>query len=361
MMKHEISRRDFIKQAGAVAGISALGGLEVLAGGCAATLGLKEEAPVIYPPLKGHKVQPPREGCLFGLRQIYSSSRIPGYNIPAKVEYVLGDYEKTLGKRIAIFAFMEAVTMLYFPAEAATIAVKKGVIPLLYADIQPMTLSTIVAGRYDDRIARFAREARAFGEQYGGFFFLPMWELNLGGRGWTWPWSAQPGCFQKAWIHMWEIFEREKANQYATWVAEYHVRYGLTGYYPGDRYVDWIGFSGYFRKPDEHRYGYQSFGDIMRTPYQYFRRFYPSKPIMVAEFGASNDADQAPWLRKALEKIKIMPGLKAALYWDNVTDLPGYYDDHTLSDESITVLKEALKAPYWIGADGGTEKGATSN
>jgi hypothetical protein len=54
-----------------------------------------------------------------------------------------------------------------------------------------------------------------------------------------------------------------------------------------------------------------------------------------------------------LGTIKSYPGIKAAIYWDNIN--LEFDDDHTLTAESMEILmeilREALKEPYFIMND----------
>jgi len=64
------------------------------------------------------------------------------------------------------------------------------------------------------------------------------------------PWRGQPKEFKKAWRYMWNIFDGEGGNEYATWVlspysSSVHFAGSWERYYPGDKYVDWVGFNGY--------------------------------------------------------------------------------------------------------------------
>ena len=147
---------------------------------------------------------------------------------------------------------------------------------------------------------------------------------------------------------MWEIFEEKGANEYATWAIEYHIDFDLNGYWPGDKYVDWTGFSAYNRKIHEQHYGYRYLNDLISEPYQYFRTKHPDKPMMLEELGTTIGPDQPEWLRNAFTAIKSKPRLKALIYWDNVN--PMLPDDHVLSTESKQAMKELLKDPYFIGA-----------
>lgn len=126
-----------------------------------------------------------------------------------------------------------------------------------------------------------------------------MWELNIERKYDIWPWAGQPRLFKKAWEHLWQVFEDHGANDYVTWLIEYHVDFPLSGYYPNPKTVDYIGLSAYNRKVHEQYYKYRYLDDLIDQPYKYFRTKYPDKPIMQAEFGTTIGKDQPAWIRKA--------------------------------------------------------------
>jgi len=225
-----------------------------------------------------------------------------------------------------------------------SVAAENNVIPLLY--VHYPELKDVNKGEKDSTLEKFADAAVKFGEKFGGFFITPMWEMNIDRKHAPWSWCDRPGEFKKAWRRSWEIFEKRGANKYATWAIEYHVDFDTGGYWPGDRFVDWVGFSAYNRKVHEQYYGYRDLKDLISSKYRYFSKKYPDKPIMLAEFASTKGEDQPEWLRKAFETIESKPRIKAALYWDNVNGDLG--DDHKLSKESLQTLKELLKRPYFL-------------
>jgi len=333
-----MSRREFLQKSG-MAALALGGGLtfSALTGGCA-TLTFKEEAPVIYPPLRGHKVQPPQDGCLFGVRTVYDNTmkrRAP--DIPHDTTAFIDYFTKELAQKPAIWAIQRRVGihrgLMYMARKAAD----KGIIPFVFTGWPP---ERVLEG--DFHLRRMSRNARKLGEQYGGFFITSMWEMNMNSE---WPWCGSSEQFKKAWRKIWRIFEDEGANEYATWVIEYQVDWHLRGYYPGDDYVDWIGLSGY-NQPIEIKYrGYRQLNNIITSAYRYFRENHPNKPIMLSEFGTARTG-QPKWLLQAFQTIKSYPGIKAAIYWDNINLT--YNSDHTLSEEGIKQLEKILKDPYFI-------------
>jgi hypothetical protein len=332
------TRRDFLKNTGKAA-LTATAGLtlqEVLSG--CATISFKETAPVIYPPLKGHKIQPPENGCLtgFGLRGSW-----------VFYERAFGRLPRIMAEWAGAGGFIQG-----FPVRYAEMYAKVGMIPFPCAGVQGMGLEEIAAGQKDKYIKTFAQGALKFGRQYGGFFYDPMWEFNIDKKYALWNWAGQPTSFKKAWQRIWKISEDEGANDYVTWVLEYHVDFPVEGFYPGDRYVDWIGLSAYNRKALEQYYGYRYLNELVSKPYGYFRKTHKDKPIMIAEFGTTVGTDQPSWLIKAFKTIKSNPGIKAAIYYDNLFTYPGaeFSDNHSLSEESLSTLNEVFQDPYWIMA-----------
>jgi hypothetical protein len=66
----------------------------------------------------------------------------------------------------------------------------------------------------------------------------------------------------------------------------------------------------------------------------------------MAEFAHTNDSGQLLWLKNAFYTIKIWPGMKGAIFWNNINrELP---DDHRLTEESIKFYRELMNDPYFI-------------
>jgi len=334
-----LTRRDLLIKGGKAAlAVGAGLSLDPVLSGCA-TIGPNETAPVIYPPLRGHKIQPPKDGCMIGFRYLTIETR-----------RIVKSYGEKLGQKPSIFILHWSYKIFSnFPMLSAVEAAIEGVTPFIFV-IVSSDLTEIIKGKHDQQITRFAEEATRFGENYGGFIINTMWEMNIDNKNpsFNHPWCRQPESFKKAWKHIWQVFEDNGANEYATWMIEYHADYPLEGYYPGDSFVDWIGLSAYNRTFQQKYRGYRYLNDLISGPYNYFRRRYENKPIMQAEFGTTIGRDQPEWLIKAFQTIKSKPGIKAAIYWDKAAIQLG--DDHTLSEESLKTLKQILEDAYFIMA-----------
>lgn len=153
---------------------------------------------------------------------------------------------------------------------------------------------------------------------------------------------------------MHDIFDQEGANEYATWVFEtYETSTWIKAdspwrYYPGDEYVDWQGISGYSRH-FSGKSSSMSLGSIIHTLYSSYRSKTPDKPVLLSEFGKTKGNSQPRWLEGAFKYFKNHPGIKGAIYWDNILEVTHTpRDDHTLSEKSFQTLNTLLGDPYFI-------------
>jgi hypothetical protein len=353
--KEEIlTRREFFrKSAKAALTVGALYNLSAVMG-CGG-LSFKEEEPVIYPPLRGQKVQPPEYGCYIG----FHSSAIHNH-IHGTFEWL----EERTGKAPKIivppYSQMMSNTSIWLWGDLRTkpldIIPHHRATPFLYRDIT----SDLVGIRFENlpgdkvfgrKIEQYARNVVKLGKP---LFFTTMQEMNLPKKWTMGPWGQQPRAFKDVWRYMWQIFEDTGANEYATWVWEIYSPYTSPNvgsperYYPGDKYVDWIGFSVYSH--DQFQVQRKPFSQLIGPTYSHLRKRHPEKPIMIAEFGKTKSSRQSRWIEQAYGYIKSRPGIKAAVYWDNVSGHLGIDYSHHLSEESWIKLKEIFKDDYWIGA-----------
>ncbi len=272
-----ISRRDFLKKCGqAVVTIGGGATLDAFLGGCA-PISSVEKVPVIYPPLGGHKVQPPEDGCYIGFHRDYWN--------PFDESMV-----KKIGgtPKIMVISADMAVNPTSFPQRAVTYVTSKDAIPFVHRDlgidIFLHGFKTLVDNKEFRRgMKKYAKELVIFGKP---IFVSTMGELN----GDWFPWGKKSETAKKVWQLMWQIFEDNGANEYATWVWEVYTPAAgnrkidpAQNYYPGDAYVDWIGLSAYAGTRFVS-FG-QSFSDMVAETYLDMRKDCPEKPIMQAAFG----------------------------------------------------------------------------
>ena len=279
------------------------------------------------------------------------------FQIGSAISDTINHYRNAFGANPAILAFWTFLSLGFPLIEAQTLR-EKGVLP--YVSIMTghgkwkssFDPDDVVQGRCDDSIKRLATDAAEFGAKHGGFFFTTMVESNAV----WWHWSSKPNS-AAAIRYMWQIFEDQGANQYATWVWEAFcpAKYGTLvadpeQYYPGDKYVDWIGLNVFANLKNPHIKETTKFGDLMSKTYEQMCTNHPQKSIMTSEFGRTPGDNQPPWLEDAFRSMKNnFYAIKAAIYYDNITNLYTG-QDHTLDERSLSTLKGIFQDPYWIMA-----------
>jgi hypothetical protein len=115
--------------------------------------------------------------------------------------------------------------------------------------------------------------------------------------------------------------------------------------WPGKAYVDWIGFDKYSAPPMapangdfkilvNRHYGNGSF----RGAYRWAHSHYPHKPVMLAEWGATENPNEPGWKGRMFDTVvrdlRSMPKLKLISYYDS----PGYQGEDKSVDTSASSM-----------------------
>jgi len=211
---------------------------------------------------------------------------------------------------------------------------------------RPRILKQIATGKYDAYVRKWARDAVAY---HRPIVLRFMHEMN----GDWYPWSPgvngnTPRAFKAAWRHVHDIFRNEGASN-VSW--EFSVvanagdratsRHILNTYYPGSRYVDWVGVSGF--NWSLRRYGGSlSYDDVFRPSYEVVKTF--NKPIIFSEVGTTSaQIKRSPaWVRDALTSTATrFPRVKALVWYDARHP----QRDFTLRGKTLTEWRTASKLP----------------
>ena len=127
------------------------------------------------------------------------------------------------------------------------------------------------------------------------------------------------------WRHVYDIFAAEEVDN-VLWVwnpndisfPDFKLNHALA-YYPGDKYVDIVGLTGYNTGNYYEGEIWREFGDIYDPLYQTYSRFF-SHPFMISEFGSNSvGGDKAAWITNMFTHLHKYPQIKAAIWW-NGTD-----------------------------------------
>jgi len=212
----------------------------------------------------------------------------------------VASFRQATGARLRVVEFYNPFPGPFQSAEAQQV-VDLGGLPLIQLNPRRIGLATLASGGYDSDIRSYAEQVRAF-RCYVVLSFGH--EMN----GWWYPWGlprTTPRTFKAASRHIHDIFAAERVrNVIWSWdpthqYSQYQpgkTAYPAAGWYPGDKYVDWIGIDGYFG-------GGQNFDDVFGFQLRDLRRM-TSKPIYLAETGVGDGT------REVRQVMNLFAGLR---------------------------------------------------
>ena len=174
------------------------------------------------------------------------------------------------------------------------------------------TAAAIASGSEDGNITRAADAIKALGSRVRGPRYL-----------------GSPAQFIAAWRHVHDVFQaRGVTNARFVWapIAANYATGVAQSFYPGNRYVDWIGADGYNWYPGRPGSKWSQFGDIFSAFYAWAAP--RGKPLIVAETGVQEDpavpGRKAAWFADAAAWIRSHSAIRAVSYFDGIS--PKGYD-----------------------------------
>jgi hypothetical protein len=171
-----------------------------------------------------------------------------------------------------------------------------GAIPFVQIDPTDAFVSKIATGQYDLYLRTFADSVRDFGHAVViGFGH----EMNAP----RYPWGythVRPSVFIAAWRHIVTVFHGQGAEN-VTWLWTVNQDGPGTGplhdWWPGDRYVTWVGIDGYYFQPSD------TFNTVFgRTISQV--RILTNKPILLSETSVAPTSRQFAKITNLFEGMR---------------------------------------------------------
>jgi len=168
--------------------------------------------------------------------------------------------------------------------------------------------AAIIDGSQDNLITSYAKGLKNYGRPV---FLRWFWEMNLTGLPRTAGCLGSAGSagYIAAWKHIWTIFQAQGATNVAfVWCPS--ISNTAVPFYPGDAYVNWIGWDGYDRK--------QNPTTILQSQFLTFYNAWVGhgKPMVIGETGATTD--QQTYLTDLATELPILyPHVHAILYYDS--------------------------------------------
>jgi mannan endo-1,4-beta-mannosidase len=205
--------------------------------------------------------------------------------------------------------------------------------------------AAIASGRYDQMIREDARIAA----RHDGPILL-RWAQEMNGL-WFPERSADPRAFVASWIRYVEIFRAEGAtNVTFVWTPSVEDVAGarpMEPYFPGERYVDYVGLDGYNWGHAEDR----SFGEVFAASYERLTRL-SSKPVVIGETASPPQPDKGQWIHNGLlrELPRRFPDVVAVLWFSKDMSREGQRDWRIeTSQDATTAWREVSASALYSG------------
>ena len=213
-----------------------------------------------------------------------------GIAVKKQIPIIVPQFQKNTSTPVKVVEVYNPFPGSKFNAAEADQAIRLGALPLIQLNPRTVTMAQIASGAEDRYIKSYALAVKKFrcdvvlslGHEMNGWWYH-----------WGLPWT-QPATFIAAWRHVHGIFATAGAtNVIWSWdpthqYSQYRpgeVATPASEWYPGNKYVNWIGFDGYIG-------GGQTFKDIFSYQLRGIRRL-TRKPIYLAETGVGDGSHAA--------------------------------------------------------------------
>ena len=182
-------------------------------------------------------------------------------------------------------------------------------------------LNQVIAGAYDGNIDAVCRSLGNTNSPV-----LIRWGHEMETRAERYPWSGQPPeDYIAAYRHFVRSCRKWIREGYYMWSPRGDV--GLAEYYPGKRYVDYVGLSIYGLPVRDIQIAGRPRSFLEEFAPRYERVIAFNLPVMIAELGVAGDpAYQELWMRGLFRNAGKFPLLKTAVYF-NAKDSPGAWPE----------------------------------
>ena len=212
-----------------------------------------------------------------------------------------------------------------FKVSFATTVGKHGAATIVQMDPTLISVSAIAAGDYDDYLHSFAKSVQAFHHPVViGFGH----EMNA--KWYSWGYGSTPSTvFVAAWRHIVTLF-RNRGAENVTWLWTVQADEPGTGqiasWWPGEKYVTWIGIDGYYYRP--HETFFTIFGKTIAEV-----RAFTGKPVLLSETAVGPVSGQAAKIPDLFAGMRHY-GTLGLVWFDIAQDDGLYHQDWHIEDSA---------------------------
>jgi hypothetical protein len=224
-------------------------------------------------PPAAHATLPPSPFSYLG---VYAAGSPPGYK-------PIADFANAAATQPNLVGYFSGWAEPFATSYAQTIR-KHGAVMIVQIDPAEASVAGIAAGRYDGYLRSYADSVRDFRHPviigFGHEMNAPWYSWGYG--------HVPPSTFVAAWRHIVVLFRGQGADN-VTWLWTINADRPGTGpvasWWPGARYVTWVGVDGYYYRPSD------TFATVFGRTIDQVRAF-TSKPVLLSETAVGPGAGQ---------------------------------------------------------------------
>jgi mannan endo-1,4-beta-mannosidase len=261
-----------------------------------------------------HISLPPSPASYLG---VYEPGAPPAYQPVA-------GFAKAVGKRPNLVGYYSGWSEPFQMSFARRVH-SHGAIPYVQIDPLKASIAGIAAGAYDKNYLRpYADSVREYGHAVViGFGH----EMNAPFSPWGYT-HVRPRVFVAAWRHIVTLFRSQGADN-VTWLWTINADRPGTGpvasWWPGARYVSWVGIDGYYYRPSD------TFTSVFGTTIDQVRNF-TKKPVLLSEAAVGPRAGQIAKINNLFAGMKHY-GTLGLVWFDKAQDDGVYHQDWRLEGD----------------------------
>jgi len=229
-----------------------------------------------------------------------------------------------------------------FNASFANMVHNHGAVPFVQIDPRFASVSAIASGVYDGYLRSYADSVRAYRHAVViGFGH----EMNA--RWYPWGYGhVPPSTFAAAWRHVVTIFRSEGAEN-VTWLWTINQDRPGSGrvklWWPGTRYVTWVGIDGYYLRPSDKFYNV--FGKTIQQV-----RAFTKKPILLSETGVGGASERFKNILDLFNGMQTYRTLGLVWFDKNQHNTSIYHQDWRLENNAQDAIAFQLGVSRTLGA-----------
>ncbi len=213
----------------------------------------------------------------------------------------------------------------------------------------------IESGYFDTFIVRFANKLKDTNKpiflRFAHEFDNPFYPWYMEG-------DKASDKFKSAWIHTYEIFKKEGADN-VIWIWNPWKSQNIMSFYPGKAYVDWMGVN-ILNYGDLNGDGiWHEFNTLYKPFHDKFKNL-PPTPVIISEFGSlknNPNGNASDWIDNAVKSIETdFKEIKSIIYfhskvdnnWPSGEKYNDYLDWSITSNQTNIDMFANKQVPYYI-------------